>query len=60
MSGSTSEIRVDDLMTRSVYTVTEMQSLPLAESMMGLLHVRHIPVVDDERRVVGLVTHRDL
>lgn len=47
-------------MTRSVYTLTAMQSLPLAESMMGLLRVRHIPVVDDERRVVGLVTHRDL
>jgi CBS domain-containing membrane protein len=60
VSKHASEIRVADLMTRKVYTLTPMQSLPLAESMMGLLHVRHIPVVDAERRVVGLVTHRDL
>jgi CBS domain-containing membrane protein len=60
MSKHASEIRVADLMTRRVYTLGPMQSLPLAESMMGLLHVRHIPVVDAERRVVGIVTHRDL
>jgi CBS domain-containing membrane protein len=54
------EIRVADLMTRSVHTLTPMQSLPLAESMMGLLHVRHVPVVDSTGRLVGLVTHRDL
>ena len=55
-----SELRVADLMTRTVHTLTPEQSLPLAESMMGLHHVRHIPVIDAERRVVGLVTHRDL
>jgi CBS domain-containing membrane protein len=60
MHQNTSELHVADLMTRSVYTLTPTQSLPLAESMMGLLHVRHIPVVDVARRVVGLVTHRDL
>lgn len=60
MSRTTAEIRVADLMTRSVYTLTSTQSLPLAESMMGLLHIRHIPVIDDSRKVVGLVTHRDL
>ena len=54
------ELRVADLMTRRVFTLTPQQSLPLAESMMGLLHVRHIPVVDDAGHVVGIVTHRDL
>lgn len=54
------EIRISDLMTRAVFTLTPLQSLPLAEAMMGLLHVRHVPVVDEERRLVGLVTHRDL
>ena len=37
-------------MTRSVYTLPAMQSLPPAESMMGRLRVRHTPVVDDEPR----------
>lgn len=60
MTARESELRVADLMTRHVHTLTPMQSLPLAESLMGLHHIRHIPVVDERRRVVGLVTHRDL
>jgi CBS domain-containing membrane protein len=54
------ELRVADLMTRSVYTLTSTQSLSLAESLMGLKHIRHVPVVDAGGRVIGLVTHRDL
>lgn len=60
MSYESSEIRVMDLMTRVVHTLTPTQSLPLAESLMGFHHVRHIPVVDDANHLVGLVTHRDL
>lgn len=52
--------RVSDLMTRGVFTLSPGHSLPLAETMMRLRHIRHIPVVDDAHRVVGLVTHRDL
>ena len=54
------EARVADAMTRAVYTLKATQSLPLAEAMMGLARVRHVPVVDDDGHVVGLVTHRDL
>lgn len=54
------ELRVADLMTRSVSTLTPTQSLPLAEALMGLERIRHIPVVDDAGRLVGLVTHRNL
>jgi len=57
---NTDEIRVADVMTRKVYSLTPTQSLPLAETMMAQLHLRHIPVVDESYRVVGLVTHRDL
>ena len=60
MTATASELRVSDLMTRKVFTLTPVQSLPLAETMMGLLHVRHVPVVDGAGRLVGLVTHRDL
>jgi CBS domain-containing membrane protein len=60
MNAPQGEIRVADLMTRAVYTLSATQSLPLAESMMKLARIRHVPVVDDEGAVVGLVTHRDL
>lgn len=52
--------RVADLMTRSVYTLASTQSLPLADAMMSLHRIRHVPVIDANRRVVGLVTHRDV
>lgn len=57
---ATQELVVADLMTRSVSTLTPTQSLPLAEALMGLERIRHIPVVDDAGHLVGLVTHRDL
>ena len=60
MSASAQELRVADLMTRAVYKLSPVQSLPLAESLMGLKRIRHVPVVDDAGALVGLLTHRDL
>ena len=60
MSNPARELRVADLMTRSVYTLRETQSVTLAEAAMQNRHVRHVPVVDDAMPLVGLVTHRDL
>src|SRR6186997_1415820 len=51
---------VKHLMTSPVVTFFAEQSLPLAEDVMQLKHVRHLPVIDDARRLVGLVSHRDL
>lgn len=54
------EVRVRDVMNVNVATVHASHSMPLAASIMELERVRHVPVIDDERRVVGLVTHRDI
>lgn len=54
------EAIVADVMTHDVFTLSPSHSLPLADTMMTLRHIRHIPVVDDAHRLVGLVTHRDL
>lgn len=53
-------LRAHHLMTKHVVTLHKEQSLPLADSMMELNHVRHLPVVDGRGRLVGLVTHRDV
>ena len=53
-------VLVKHLMTPHVVTFFEEQTLPLAEDIMRLKHLRHLPVVDDSGRLVGLVTHRDL
>lgn len=57
--GASGEIRVADIMTTPVFSMSPTQSLPLAESLMKLERIRHIPVVEDGH-LVGLVTHRDL
>ncbi len=52
--------RVKNLMTEDVVSLTRTQSIPLAESLMKMKRVRHLPVVDGDGKLVGLVTHRDL
>ena len=47
-------------MSSPVVTFFAEQTLPLAEDVMRLKHVRHLPVVDEEGFLLGLVSHRDL
>lgn len=49
-----------DLMTSPVITFFAEQTLPLAEDVMHFKHLRHLPVIDDGGKLVGLVSHRDL
>ena len=51
---------VRDLMTSNVITFFAEQNLPIAEDIMRFKRIRHIPVIDDDRNLVGLVTHRDI
>lgn len=51
---------IKHLMTSPVVTLFAEQTLPLAEDVMRFKHLRHLPVIDDDRRLVGLVSHRDL
>ncbi len=52
--------RVGQFMTDDVYTVRPDDLVDLAANLMDWVHVRHIPVEDDDGRLVGLVTHRRL
>ena len=52
-------MRVSDLMTADVFTLSSRSLLIDAEEVMGLRRCRHLPVVD-QGRMVGLITHRDL
>jgi CBS domain-containing membrane protein len=53
-------VLVKDLMSAPAISFFAEQTLPLAEEIMRLKHLRHLPVIDDQRRLVGLVSHRDL
>jgi CBS domain-containing protein len=48
------------LMTSPVLTLSPDDPLERAWRLMARARVRHLPVVDDAGRLVGLITHRDL
>ena len=52
--------RVRDLMTTEVTTLLRNDQLSIADDVMNLGRIRHLPVVDEDDRVVGIVSQRDL
>ena len=51
---------VSEIMRRDVVTVTAQEKLDLTQDIMNLGRVRHLPVVDDDQHVIGIISHRDL
>jgi CBS domain-containing protein len=54
------EKRVRDVMTRNVVTVGRNERLVAADGAMRLQRIRHLPVIDDDGSLAGIVTQRDL
>lgn len=51
---------VGQFMSTDLFTVKPDDLIDLAASVMDWQHIRHVPVEDQEGRLVGLVTHRGL
>lgn len=51
---------VGDVMSRKIVTVTEKDVLETAEYGMSRMRFRHLPVVDAQGKLVGLLSHGDL
>jgi CBS domain-containing protein len=56
---SESDLKVKEMMTKEVFTLGRNNALDLADDIMTLERIRHLPVLD-EGRVVGVVSQRDL
>jgi len=52
--------RIEHYMATDLFTVRPDDLIDLAASVMTWRHIRHVPVEDDEGRLIGLVSHRDL
>jgi len=52
--------QVRDLMTDKVFTLRPQDDLMALYDLMDTKHIRHVPIVDRDKDLVGLVTHRDL
>ncbi len=51
---------VAQLMSTDLFTAHPDDLIDLAANVMEWRHIRHVPVEDDEGRLVGLISHRDL
>ena len=51
---------VRDLMTKDVATVGRNDKLAVADDVMRLGRIRHLPVVDEDGDLAGIVSQRDL
>ena len=51
---------VAQLMATDLFTVRPDDLADLAASVMNWRHIRHVPVEDNDGRLVGLISHRDL
>jgi acetoin utilization protein AcuB len=53
-------MKVKDLMRTKVVTLQTADVLGVADDIMSMGRIRHLPVVDPDNRVIGIVTQRDL
>ena len=53
-------MKVKDIMHVSVVTLHTSDMLGVAEDIMSMGRIRHLPIVDSHNHVVGIVTQRDL
>ncbi len=51
---------VRDVMTTDVATLDRNEKLAVAEDVMRLGRIRHLPIVDDDGALAGIVSQRDL
>ena len=51
---------VADVMTRKIVTLSEQDALNTADYGMHRMHFRHLPVVDGNGKLVGILSHGDL
>lgn len=56
----TSQLRVVDLMSTAVVTVKVTDVITSAHAEMEVGMIRHLPVVDDHGRLVGVLSDRDI
>ena len=53
-------LRVEQYMTTDLFTVHEDESVDLVANLMVWQHVRHVPVEDNDHRLIGMVSYRAL
>lgn len=50
----------EQIMKREVITMTKTDTIETAIHKLKQHRIRHIPVINDDRHVIGLITDRDI
>lgn len=53
-------MNISEYMTGDPITVSPETTLPEARRLLNTYHIRHLPVVDHENKLIGIVSDRDL
>lgn len=53
-------ITVDEIMSSELRTLSETDSLADAQKLMAETHIHHVPIMDADNHLVGLISHRDV
>lgn len=51
---------VDEIMTRKIHTLGRHHNLHDARQLMQTQRIRHVPIVDTDGQLIGLISQRDL
>ena len=54
------EVKVADVMTTEIIATGPAQSVIDAHHLMKRHHIRHLPVLDDDAKLLGVISIRDL
>jgi CBS domain-containing membrane protein len=57
---NTKNLFVRDVMTKEVVTLGRNEKLSVAEDVMRLGRIRHLPIIDEDGALAGIVSQRDL
>lgn len=53
-------MNISEYMTSDPITISSATLLPEARQILNEYHIRHLPVIDGERKLIGIITDRDL
>jgi predicted transcriptional regulator len=57
---SSKKTKIDELMTRQVYCIPPNKMIEDCMMVMSAKHIRHLPVVDEQNQLMGILTMRDI
>ena len=53
-------LSINEIMTTDLFTLGANATLAEAELLMKARGVRHVPIIDDAKKLIGLITQRDI